>query len=695
MTSLPLQVVQAASEQENSDPDRSFTIDRVNIRAQLLSNGDMEVEELYTYTFDGTYHETIRTIGEEGHKGIEFFKAYAVGNEFDLNEWPPAKFQQLPALKVTKTTSEDEDLLVYRAALSGENETKSVLYHYRVNQVMKEQENTEHWNWKFFDDRNPSDLNQLYVEVELPRAISWAEGLSYDAYTYGSSDGTLDIKDDRFISYDYPYFPAGEPLDVRISFPIASVIDNDSNYLNKSASSSEASESEDSQVWSWLDNLSFVIIILFIFIMIPLILWRRIGIRIWYLIFPKLYMHFDLFKLHVIYFNNQWNGLAIVTGMLALYNRGIVNLSFEKIFKKQTERELIFTLLDVPSHTLRIDEQYLITWLFKQDNRRAFHMKSIAIPDLDEDDRLFQRKLYRHRVELLYPSAYEWYETVGKAPGFSKLSNYEMNRKIPAFIGYGIALILLTLLCICNGLPAILFFAPALLLGLLSFFVSPILLSIEVVVGMVIEGLFGKNHLYKEVNNWLVGDYSFDLIKRVVAIAFIFNPGWFFFIEPSGTFVMYAIFACVLSGLLFPAYVLKKLANQLKQRLISGKYKHINDPKMLEWLLQASIVLNCGYEFLKTHPQLEEVALQHSEYVLLSNARPIVELIYDVYASIYSFETHNIAEQERDKDSYYSSSDSSSSSYYSSDSSSSSSDSSSSSSSDSSDSGGGGGSSSD
>ncbi len=76
---------------------------------------------------------------------------------------------------------------------------------------MHGQDNTEYWNWKFFDNRNPSDLNQLYVEVELPRAISWDQGLSYDAYTYGSSHGTLDIKDDRFISYDYPYFPAGEP----------------------------------------------------------------------------------------------------------------------------------------------------------------------------------------------------------------------------------------------------------------------------------------------------------------------------------------------------------------------------------------------------------------------------------------------------------------------------------------------------
>ncbi|MFF3924167.1 hypothetical protein [Paenibacillus lactis] len=53
-----------------------LTVDQVNIVADLLPDGDLYVEELYTYTVSGEYDSISKFMDNYGDANIEFFEAY-------------------------------------------------------------------------------------------------------------------------------------------------------------------------------------------------------------------------------------------------------------------------------------------------------------------------------------------------------------------------------------------------------------------------------------------------------------------------------------------------------------------------------------------------------------------------------------------------------------------------------------------
>ena len=58
------------------DGDRTFTIDEVGIDAQIDEAGNMQVTEVFTYTFDGEFKGTTRVINAD----VENFRAYLTDN---------------------------------------------------------------------------------------------------------------------------------------------------------------------------------------------------------------------------------------------------------------------------------------------------------------------------------------------------------------------------------------------------------------------------------------------------------------------------------------------------------------------------------------------------------------------------------------------------------------------------------------
>ncbi|MDI3410225.1 DUF2207 domain-containing protein [Bacillus sonorensis] len=44
-----------------SEAEKSFSIDKVDIQATVKENGDLDVEEVYTYDFKGSFNGTTRS----------------------------------------------------------------------------------------------------------------------------------------------------------------------------------------------------------------------------------------------------------------------------------------------------------------------------------------------------------------------------------------------------------------------------------------------------------------------------------------------------------------------------------------------------------------------------------------------------------------------------------------------------------
>ena len=65
-TILPTPIAQA----------KSFTIDEVQIKGWVQPNGDMLVNEIFTYTFDGEFSEVTRSFPERHLGQMDGFEAY-------------------------------------------------------------------------------------------------------------------------------------------------------------------------------------------------------------------------------------------------------------------------------------------------------------------------------------------------------------------------------------------------------------------------------------------------------------------------------------------------------------------------------------------------------------------------------------------------------------------------------------------
>ncbi|MQY78693.1 MAG: DUF2207 domain-containing protein, partial [Bacteroidetes bacterium] len=55
--------------------ERSFKITDYNAQVKILENGDIQVSEIFEYSFDGDFNGIIRTIGIKGSDGFKYFKA--------------------------------------------------------------------------------------------------------------------------------------------------------------------------------------------------------------------------------------------------------------------------------------------------------------------------------------------------------------------------------------------------------------------------------------------------------------------------------------------------------------------------------------------------------------------------------------------------------------------------------------------
>lgn len=194
----------------NSSLAKSFTIDSVVIHTYILPNGDFYVEELYTYTFEGSYNGTTRTIGEDGHEGIQFFEAYSVPDDAKLGELTSDITEPL------RVSKDGNTFKIYRAA---ENETIKVYYRYRIQGAIRKYEDVGEFYWRFFDSLGDSDLHNLEIHIGL---YDTQENKPVHAVTHGFMHeivgGTYEVSEKGLI-YHNEIVPKGELVELRLLFP--------------------------------------------------------------------------------------------------------------------------------------------------------------------------------------------------------------------------------------------------------------------------------------------------------------------------------------------------------------------------------------------------------------------------------------------------------------------------------------------
>jgi len=195
--------------------ERSYEITDYQAQVKILENGDIQVSEIFEYSFDGDFNGIIRTIGIKGSDGLQHFEA----------------FKYFPVDKeLNYDQSINGDMVTYKIYDKSSNERKLFSLEYQLKNVVTLYNDTAEFYWKFFDESNTSPIGHIKIEIELPAAEVPVEELK--VFGHGPLDGEVSIREDGKIVYEVFGLSSGEMVEARILFP-TSLIPNSSKIIDQ------------------------------------------------------------------------------------------------------------------------------------------------------------------------------------------------------------------------------------------------------------------------------------------------------------------------------------------------------------------------------------------------------------------------------------------------------------------------------
>ncbi|MCM3705266.1 MULTISPECIES: DUF2207 domain-containing protein [Cytobacillus] len=434
----------------------SFSIDQAEIRTLILDNGDIYTEELFTYSFDGSFNGTTRTIGDDDHGGVELFEGYLAPDDAKLETINP---QSLQKLKV------ERDDLTYKIYTASKRETKKVFYRYRIKDAASKYGDTGQLYWRFFDEMNESDIHNLRIQIALYNDSS-ALNKGY-AFLHDLTGGSMKKSRQDGILYENKLLPAGKKAEIRFLFPETYL--KNAAYTENTAKLAEflaeeeqyQQKSESRQGWiKPLDTLNSIIILILLILLIYLVLYPRRLYR-WFNkgTSPEELKNLDSFLLAAIYRKGRLRHFDIIIVLFRMQQRGF--LSMERLTARPAYLEdktapdytYLFTVIS-ENKSLTEYEQKLIDWLFTPDEtgRKTFSLDQLPFPTAQEKKSNWRTEDEYKRMEKEFNKAFTvWRKTVLKDPEINEYVRLNFIRE--SFLKWGIPFwILLSLFNAYTGL---------------------------------------------------------------------------------------------------------------------------------------------------------------------------------------------------------------------------------------------------
>ena len=141
---------------------KSYTIDEVQIKGWIYPNGDMMVNEIFTYTFDGEFSELSRSFPNRHNAQIEGFEAHLINSkrpvvgEITSDMLTPMNVETNGTTRTTK--------------VDAKNKTISVFYVYLMNDAVKSYETYSDLDVTFFESgkNHSTDYRNVTISYVLP-----------------------------------------------------------------------------------------------------------------------------------------------------------------------------------------------------------------------------------------------------------------------------------------------------------------------------------------------------------------------------------------------------------------------------------------------------------------------------------------------------------------------------------------------
>ncbi len=161
------------------------------IEAYAAENGNVEVRETHTYEFEGAFNEITRTLPVRDGKTIENVRAAENGSE----------------LNVVK------DGNTYSIQRSGQDEILTIQIVYTIVDGVDFYEDLAQFHWGFFDASNPTDFEDLTIQVWPFEPAE--EGI---AFGYDEAYGKESVMEGGAVEFYYGKVPSNRDGDIRVAW---------------------------------------------------------------------------------------------------------------------------------------------------------------------------------------------------------------------------------------------------------------------------------------------------------------------------------------------------------------------------------------------------------------------------------------------------------------------------------------------
>ena len=416
---------------------KSYTIDDVQIKGWIRPNGDMLVNEIFTYSFDGAFTELSRSFPERHIGQIDGFEAYL------LNTKNPVVGEIADTMLTRLNVTENGETRT--STINAKDKTITVFYVYNMRGAVKSYDTYSDLDVTFFEqyDNHDTDLNNVSIAFVLPGGAgeSNVHGFMHDriggiekVYTDGiifttpKSEAYRADRNPGSFSFLY-YDRAGKRRRLRI--PLEKAIAQEEQRIKAHASKLALIPTA--------KGIAKVITALFIVIALLVLLLRQRSIPFFGSVHHVLQT--DPVYLSFVDRNGARQPKNFLAGIFSMAEKGYVEMRLEpsaERFKGQKgapEKTLAFHL-NKSTQSLLPFEKMLVIWLFKTKlANRKFHLHDIAGAADDGKNRTKSYEKKQHHFERIHG---EWHAEVkqlmDEAGTFSA--------KVPAILKWAVFLVL-------------------------------------------------------------------------------------------------------------------------------------------------------------------------------------------------------------------------------------------------------------
>ncbi|MBP2078085.1 DUF2207 domain-containing protein [Oceanobacillus polygoni] len=561
-----------------SDGERSFSIDEVNIDAQINEDGTIEVREQFTYTFNGSFEGVTRSI----HSDSQHFLAFLLEDDVSAQET-----NDLEPLKV----EEEDD--TYRIFTGSADETKTVLYTYTIEGSVNKYTDVAELEYAFFDDSNETDLNNVQIIVHPPNQTM------QDTHFFLHEDpsGNLNRSDNGLV-YTNSLLEAGETSMLRFLFPADQLTGMEFTKDSPMLANILAEEKDFAERLGNLDaNMGKAV---------PII-WGLIGAVVLTTILV-FFLHPNRYRgnksedaliqvleqtdpLFVKYLRNSSHLSydSFIAGLFSLKQRGIVSLKEVPSLIKEGDRTFRFTWVS-ENETVDMADTFLRSWLFtKSDKLGDYFLLEDLLDNKGETDEVKKKKAEQFEMDF-----YKWAGLVIGREGYQGLRH-----KWKGYSFLSIPLLIISFV-LYN------YFVTIDTISQTAQWVLPVIVGLLTVVTL----LFNRN---KWVN---IAYYFIVLLMTLIG----------FSLTPAVILASVFYFITFVSLLIIPNYYWEKEIKEINYATFKGywlfirnRYPTGSEPSKLERRLEYAIVLGAGEKYGKQCGKAELAVEWNAIYPLLHN----------------------------------------------------------------------------